>query len=260
MAERPPTSEPCAVSVRGVHVTLRKHVALRDVTFEATYGTITAVLGPNGAGKTTLLKSMMGLLPYAGAIEIGGVELGALSYRQRAERLAYVPQRSALDAPLSVATVVGHGRYAHQTRLSLIAEERHTIERALAATDIADLAERSYLDLSDGEQRRVLVARALATGARVLLLDEPTASLDISHALALFRLLRRLTQDGMCVIIVLHDLNDALSFTDRAILLDRGLVVAQGATGEVIAEQPIRQVYGLEPSTEPRLCFRLPEP
>ncbi|HEX2688420.1 MAG TPA: ABC transporter ATP-binding protein [Kofleriaceae bacterium] len=231
---------------------------LHDVTCEATYGAITSVLGPNGAGKTTLLKSMVGLLPYAGAIEIAGVELSLLAHRERARRLGYVPQRSALDAPLRVTTVVGHGLYAHATASP--GDERRAIDRAMAATDTAELAERSYLDLSEGEQRRVLVARALATGARILLLDEPTASLDIGHALALFRLLRRLAKDGMCVIIVLHDLNDALSFTDRAVLLDRGHVAAQGATDQVIAQEPIRSVYGLELSVAPRLHFTLPEP
>jgi iron complex transport system ATP-binding protein len=255
-----PAPASCAVRVQRLDVIRRRRTVLREVSFDARYGTITAVLGPNGAGKTTLLKCMMGLVPYAGVIEIAGAELGALSHRQRAERLAYVPQRSALDAPLRVETVVGHGRYAHASGLVSAAEERRAIERALAATDTAGLAERSYLDLSDGEQRRVLVARALATGARVLLLDEPTATLDISHALALFALLRRLTHDGMCVIIVLHDLNDALAFADRAVLLDRGLVVTQGPAAEVITEQPIRAVYGLELSTAPRLCFRLPEP
>jgi iron complex transport system ATP-binding protein len=251
--------EPCAIAVRRLHVTRRRRTILHDVTFEAMYGTITVVLGPNGAGKTTLLKAMMGLMPYSGAIEIAGVELAALGYRQRAERLGYVPQRSALDAPLRVETVVGHGRYA-ATGFAQVNEDRRLVTSALVATDTAELADRSYLDLSEGEQRRVLVARALATGARVLLLDEPTAALDISHALALFRLLRRLAGDGMCVVIVLHDLNDALSFTDRAVLLDRGAVVACGPTEEVVAEKPIRQVYGLEPSKEPRLCFRLPEP
>jgi iron complex transport system ATP-binding protein len=260
MADPSPGPGSCAVRVQRLDVTRRRRAVLRDVSFDASYGAMTAVLGPNGAGKTTLLKAMMGLVPYTGTIEIAGTELGALGHRQRAERLAYVPQRSALDAPLRVETVVGHGRYAHARGFVSVAEERRAIERALAATDTVELAERSYLDLSDGEQRRVLVARALATGARVLLLDEPTATLDIGHALALFALLGRLARDGMCVIIVLHDLNDALAFTDRAVLLDRGLVVTQGPTAEVVAEQPIRAVYGLELSTAPRLCFRLPAP
>src|SRR5690606_7192278 len=159
----------------------------------------------NGAGKTTLLKTLVGLLPYRGQILVDGRDVAG---RERARLLAYVPQRSALDAPLRVETVVGHGRYAHTRSAVLRGDDLRAVRAAMAATDIADLAGRSYTELSGGEQRRVLVARALATGARIVVLDEPTESLDVGHALALFGLLRDLARGGVCVIAVLHDLND----------------------------------------------------
>jgi iron complex transport system ATP-binding protein len=254
------------LEVRDLGVALGGRPIVRAVSFAADRGTVTAVLGPNGAGKTTLLKALVGLLPYSGQILVDGRDLAAGSRRSRRQRrerarlVAYVPQRSALDAPLRVETVVGHGRYAHESSAVLQGEDLRAVRAAMAATDIADLAGRSYLELSGGEQRRVLIARALATGARILLLDEPTESLDVGHALALFGLLRDLATSGVCVIAVLHDLNDALAFTDRALLLDGGAVAAAGATADILTDEPIRRVYGVEPVFEPRLCFRLLDP
>lgn len=248
-----------ALSVTGLCARLGGRQILYDIDFAAARGTVTAILGPNGAGKTTLLECLVGLLPYTGAVTVGDVELSALSPRDRAARVAYVPQRSSLDAPLRVRTVVGHGRYAHSGSSVATGDNHETVATAMRATDIEALADRSYLTLSGGEQRRVLIARALATGARVMLLDEPTASLDIKHVLALFQLVRELANNDVCVIMVLHDLNDALAYTDRALLLQDGRIAASGATNDVVTETPIRQVYGVEPVRETRLYFRLPE-
>jgi iron complex transport system ATP-binding protein len=259
-SSRGPETSSDGLEVRELGVVLGGRSIVRAVSFAADRGTVTAVLGPNGAGKTTLLKALVGLLPYSGQILVDGRDLAAGSRRQRRQRarlVAYVPQRSALDAPLRVETVVGHGRYAHTSAAVLQGEDLRAVRAAMAATDIADLAGRSYLELSGGEQRRVLIARALATGARILLLDEPTESLDVGHALALFGLLRDLATSGVCVIAVLHDLNDALAFTDRALLLDHGAVAAAGPTADILTDEPIRRVYGVEPVFEPRLCFRL---
>ena len=262
-----------ALRVRGLGACLGRRQILRDIDLSAERGALTVILGPNGAGKTTLLECLAGLLPYSGQIAIERadadeeLDLATLSPRQRAQLVAYVPQRSALDAPLPVETVVAHGRYAHRSgalwsrrRAPDPAEERAAIAHAMAATDVHDLADRSFLELSGGEQRRVLIARALATGARIILLDEPTASLDIGHALALFALIRELAASGVCVVAVLHDLNDALAHADRAILLDQGRVVIAGPVADVVAETPIRQVYGVESTRETRLAFRLTEP
>lgn len=246
------------LTVAGLSAELGGRTILHDVALRAEPGVITTILGPNGAGKTTLLECMAGLLAHTGRIAIGDRDLTELTPRERAQQVAYVPQRSALDAPLRVATVVGHGRYARSGSSVVVDEDRARVAEAMTATDVGDLAQRSYLELSGGEQRRVLIARALATGARVLLLDEPTASLDIGHALALFHLLRRLADGGVCIVVVLHDLNDALAHTDRAVMLARGRVDSAGPAAEVVSEAPIRRVYGVEPTRASRLVFRLP--
>ena len=195
---------------------------LHDVTFHADYGSVLAILGPNGAGKSTLLRALAGLLAYEGAIALDGAELSGLSRREIGRRIAFVPQRTQLTSRLPVWTVVSHGRYAHRGGLAqLSARDERAIESAMLRADVAHLAAREFPQLSAGEQRRVLLARALATEARVLLLDEPTASLDIPHALSLFETLRGLAESGHCVVIVLHQLDDALRFTDRALLLQR---------------------------------------
>lgn len=232
---------------------------LTAVDFTARAGRVSCVLGPNGAGKSTLLRAIAGLLPYEGSIRLDERELRALDARERARAIAYVPQQSLLEAPLSVETVVAQGRYAHTGGLGApSARDREAIARAMARADVASLAERRFDRLSTGERRRVLVARALATDARTLLLDEPTAALDVRHALELHALLRVLAADGYRVVLVLHALDDARRHTDAALLLERGAVVAEGPSAEVIAAEHVRDVYGVELVEQGALGVRLP--
>lgn len=247
-----------ALSARDVAVALSGKTLLENIELEADFGSITAVLGPNGAGKTTLLKTLAGLLEHRGRVELCGKRLSLLSPRERGRALALVPQRSLLTARLTVYSAVSHGRYAHHGgRLS--SRDRQVIESAMARADVSGLAARELPELSYGEQRRVLLARALATEARVLLLDEPTASLDIAHALSLFSTLRALTNEGFCVVMVLHQLDDALRHTDRAVLLQRGRLAAIGPTAQVLTPQNVRDVYGVELVQGEALGFRLIE-
>ncbi len=244
-----------AVRTEHVQVTLGARRVLRDISFQAQYGTITAVLGPNGAGKTTLLKAVAGLLPHEGRIEVASRDLRKLHRSDRVRLLAYVPQVSLLASPFRVEHVVQQARYSLRT-------DRHThhaaVEHAMEVVDIAHLRKRSFTQLSGGERRRVLLARALATEARLILLDEPTASLDIRHALSFYELLRELAANGYCICAVLHRLDDAARFTDRAILLKDGRLTHQGVTADVISAEPIRDVYGVETDEETVLSFRLP--
>ncbi len=244
--------------VRGLSVRRGRRVVLRDVGFEADAGSITCVLGPNGAGKSTLLKAVAGLLPCEGERTIGGADIGAMSTHERAKAMAYVPQQSALDAPLDVATVVAQGRYAHTGGLGApSAKDRAAVGAALARTDLSALAGRRFDRLSVGERRRVLLARALATEAKIVLLDEPTAALDVRHALELHALLRELADDGFCVLVVLHALDDARRHTDRALLIDRGALLASGPSAEVVDEERVRDVYGVELVENGALGFHL---
>ena len=217
------------------------------------------LIGPNGAGKSTLLKALVGLLPCAGTVTLDGVDLDRLSARDRARSVAYVPQRTALTAPLSVRSVVDLGRFAHREPWSRpTAHDRAVVDAALESTHVTELADRPFPTLSGGEQQRVLLARALATEAPVLLLDEPTSALDVRQVLLLHAVLRTLADKGSAIVVVLHDLAEVRAHVDRAVLMNAGRVHATGATDQVVAPGPIRDVYGVELLEGSGLSYRLP--
>ncbi|HJL23745.1 MAG TPA: ABC transporter ATP-binding protein, partial [Polyangiaceae bacterium LLY-WYZ-15_(1-7)] len=237
-----------AVRARGLTVRRGARAVLEDVELEAARGEVLALLGPNGAGKSTLLRALAGLLPLAeGHLELAGGPLAAMAPRERARALAYVPQRSLLRSALLVEEVVAQGRYAHGRALGgLQGRDAEAVDRALAEVDALAFRGRAFPRLSVGEQQRVLLARALATEAPLLLLDEPTAPLDIAQALATFDLLRRLADAGRAVVAAVHGLDAARQFADRALLLHAGRVAASGPVEEVVAPEPVRRVYGVE--------------
>lgn len=245
-----------AVQTSGLQVALGGRTVLTGVNFAATTGEITVVLGPNGAGKSTLLKAIAGLVDYKGSIAIDGESLLNLSRVERVRKLAYVPQRSMLTSAFSVEAVVRQGRYSFGRSPD---RNRARVEQAMERVDVTHLARRPFTQLSEGEHRRVLLARALATEAPLILLDEPTSSLDVAHALRLFDLLRTLTTDGYTVVIVVHNLDDAVRFTDHAVLLNQGEVAYTGKSSQVVSEGPVRNVYGVEMSRDGGLGFRLPK-
>ncbi|MGB8225079.1 MAG: ABC transporter ATP-binding protein [Polyangiales bacterium] len=245
-----------SLSAKGVSVSLDRRQVLRDVTVEAKPGEVLALLGPNGAGKSTLLKALAGLIPYDGRIEIAGSDLASLSPRKRAKRISYVPQRSLLRSALSVQEVVALGRYVHGGGFGGMSNlDQEAIDEALSTAHADGLRDRIFTHLSVGEQQRVLLARALASDAPILLLDEPTAALDVGEGLAVLRLIRSLAARNHTLIVVLHDLADARSTTDRAILLKDGHVAEQGDTRDVISAGPIRTVYGVKLIENARIGF-----
>jgi iron complex transport system ATP-binding protein len=252
--------EAVALRARNLSVTLGAAQVVDSIDLDADFGSMLAILGPNGAGKSTLLRACSSLLPYEGSVSVSGTDLRHLSRRELGKRLALVPQRSLLTARLPVHAFVAHGRYAHRDALAqLSARDRRAIDSAMERADVAHLASRLLPELSYGEQRRVLLARALATEARVLLLDEPASSLDVAHVLTLFTTLRRLADDGHCIAVVLHQLDDALRFADRALLLERGRTVASGTVQSVITAEHVRRVYGVELVPGGALGFRTAE-
>ena len=231
------------LTARGLEVRYGPRIALHRVDLTARPGELLALLGPNGAGKSTLVKALAGLLPHDGSVSLGGSDLGVLSWRERARRLTYVPQRSGLQSALRVEEVVAQGRYAAGHGWSQKRESRHAIDAALQTARAHDLLGRNFTKLSVGEQQRVLIARALATDAPVMLLDEPTAALDVREALSTFALLRELADAGRTLVVVVHGLVEARRFADHAVLLDGGRVVERGPPLAVVSDAPVKSVY-----------------
>jgi iron complex transport system ATP-binding protein len=248
--------EPTEVRAEGVRVSLGGRTVLWDVDLDARPGEVLALLGPNGAGKSTLLRALAGLLPYRGSIEIDGVEVASLSPRSRAKRVSYVPQRSQLRSALCVEEVVALGRYVHGRGFGGMSKrDREAIEVALATAHADSLRSRIFTQLSVGEQQRVLLARALASNAPILLLDEPTAALDVGEGLSVLRLIRTLAGQRHTIVVVLHDLADARTTTDRALLLKDGRVVKRGETKDVVSSEPIFTAYGVRLIENARIGF-----
>jgi iron complex transport system ATP-binding protein len=208
-------------------------------------GEVVALVGPNGAGKTTLVRALAGLLPAEGRISLQGRPLESHSPRERARRIAYLPQGHVFHWPMPVASIVALGRHPHADTFSALSDGDHAaVRRALTATGIAGFANRSITTLSGGERARVALARALATEAPVLLTDEPTASLDPRHQLVVMELLRGAAQNG-AVLAVVHDLLLAARFADRVVVMDGGRLVADAPPADALNPSRVAEVFGV---------------
>jgi iron complex transport system ATP-binding protein len=232
--------------VRGLSVSLNGYQALQAIDLEAAPGQIVAVVGPNGAGKTTLIRAISGVIPaQAGAISIGGKDLAGLSTQERARHHAVVPQARELPPAFTVWQTVALGRTPHLGWLGRLQQEDEAfIQATLENVGLTGLADRTLEKLSSGEQQRVLIARALAQNASLLLLDEPTAHLDLHHQSGILQLIRALAQaQNLAVVMVLHDLNLVAHFADHVAVIVAGKLFASGAPGEALAEKTLAAAY-----------------
>jgi iron complex transport system ATP-binding protein len=241
------TPAPPLVEIRQATFRYGAFPALEEVTLEARAGEFVGLLGPNGAGKSTLVRLVAGLLaPASGTVRLCGFDPHATPRRTVARSCALVPQEPRSSWPFSVRESVMMGRAAHQGLLGIAGRFDHgAVEGALQACDLVALADRRLDSLSGGERRRVFFARGLAQEPKVLLLDEPTAFLDLAHQVAVMKMARVAARGGLCVVAVLHDLNLAADACDRLMVLSRGRLVAQGPPAEVLTAERVRTVWGV---------------
>jgi iron complex transport system ATP-binding protein len=234
---------------------------LRGVSLRVERGEMAALLGPNGSGKTTLLSALAGTLrPRSGRVELAGRDAAGLRPRERARLAAAVPQRAESAFPLSCLSVVLMGRYAHLGLLGAYGpEDLAAAERAMVRTGCLHLRERPVDAVSGGEFQRVLLARALTQDTDILLLDEPTASLDVAATLDVLDLLRARAESGGAVLLALHDLNLAALYCGRLIFLQGGAVACAGATEDVFNEQTLASIYGADVRVAPHPVTGAPQ-
>ena len=220
---------------------------VRDVTIEAEPARITALIGPNGAGKSTVLRLLAGLwTPTGGRASLDGTDLPRFSRRILARRISFVPQDTHLDVPFTVRELVTMGRHPHLGRFDDPGPaDDAAVAAAMSRADVVHLADRPATELSGGERRRAVIARSLATGSNVILLDEPTANLDVDHVIETLTLLRELAAGGATIALALHDLNVVSRWADTIAVLQGGRLRATGPPAAVLDDDLVASVFGV---------------
>lgn len=239
------------LEARGISVERAGRTTLDDASLMIRPGDFVAIAGPNGSGKSTLLRTIAGLWrPHRGSVTLDGRALESCSRKHLARTLAYVAQDTRFDFEFTVEEIVSMGRHPHRGRFSREREaDRQAVWKAMQRCDIEHLRARFCHTLSGGERQRVAIARSLATEAEIILLDEPTASLDLEHSLSLLVLCKSLADEGKALAFATHDLNLALRFASTAVVLSAGRVAASGAPAEVFNLETCRRVFGVDMET-----------
>ena len=223
---------------------------LRDLSVTIRENAITTLMGANGCGKTTLLQLLTkNLRPASGTIKVDGRELDHIGLKEFARTAAIVHQKNTAPDDLTVERLVSYGRlpYSSLFRASLDEENQAQVERALALTGLTELRERRIGTLSGGQRQRAFIAMALAQNTRLLFLDEPTTFLDVRYQVEILRLVEKLNkEEGITIVMVLHDINQALAYSDEVIGLRGGSVAFQGRPEEVITSESIKNLYGID--------------
>ncbi len=235
------------LEIKDISLNIDGNKILENISATVQEGETVGLIGPNGAGKSCLLKSTLGLLDIkAGTINIDDKNIAGLDLKDRAKKMAYAAQGAPVYWPLTALTVVGLGRVPHLNPWQKLSnDDEIAIEYAMERTDCLDLKDRLVTTLSGGERARVLLARVLATGAKYILADEPVAALDPSHQLQIMNILSDLSKNGHGVLVVLHDLNHALRYCDRIILLNEGKVVGQDIPEQILNDQNLKNIFGI---------------
>lgn len=233
------------LDIRNLNVRLGTRQILDDVTTSIREGEFVVIVGPNGCGKTTLLRAVAGLVQFEGGIELESVTLAARKVAERTELISYLPQERIVHWPLTVEQVVGLGFWTRGNRIFSGADVAALVEGALSECGLTELRHRSMEELSGGEAARALLARALAMDARLLLADEPTASLDPAHRIEIMKLLNGYSRRGRTVLAATHDIDLAIKFADRMIILANGQVAADDEAAKLASGTILDEVFGV---------------
>lgn len=235
------------LAIENLHASLGGARVIRGVSLAAEGSQFVGLIGPNGVGKTTLVRAIAGLIPFEGGVTLDGAPVAAMSPRARARAISYLAQGAGSHWPLEVSRLVALGRLPHLEPFHRAsAEDEKAIERAIALAGVGEFSGRDVLTLSGGERARVLLARALAVEAPLMLVDEPVSALDPYHQIRIMEVLRAYANEGRMVVAVLHDLSLAARHCDRLILLDNGKVKADGAPKDVLTPENLRETYRIE--------------
>ena len=235
------------IDAQGLTCTAETHPLIDNVDLCADKGQFVGLIGPNGAGKSTLLRTLARILQRTeGTVRLGGRDLDALSAREVAAFLALVPQATPYTQGFHAFELVLMGRYPHLGPFAVEgAADTSAAMAAMSQTETGAFADRTLETLSGGERQRVFLARAVAQRSRVLLLDEPTANLDILHQLKILDLVRRLVDEGLTAVAAIHDLNLAARYCDRLVVLSRGRVLAEGEPSAVLLPEVLAAAFGI---------------
>ncbi|MCB1478264.1 MAG: ABC transporter ATP-binding protein [Rhodobiaceae bacterium] len=236
------------LETRNLAIGYPEHRVAKDINLTARTGEVLCLLGPNGSGKTTLFRTLLGLLkPLGGSITCDGAELTALPRQEIARRIAYVPQAHNAAFPFTVKDIVLMGRTAHRGAFAAPSPGDHDAAmEALASLGMDGLENREYTRISGGQRQLVLIARALAQAAPLIVMDEPTASLDFGNQIKVLSRVRALADQGPGVVLSTHDPDHAFAVGDRVVFLDQGGIVAEGAPRDVLTPERLMAAYGID--------------
>ncbi|MFI6480219.1 ABC transporter ATP-binding protein [Nonomuraea sp. NPDC050663] len=243
------------LSGEGLTLAYDNRLVASDLSVEIPDGSFTVIIGPNACGKSTLLRALARMLkPKAGTVHLDGQLITALPTKEVARRLGLLPQSAVVPDGITVADLVGRGRYPHQRLMrQWSSADAAAVASAMAATDVTDLAERRVDELSGGQRQRAWLAMALAQETPILLLDEPTTFLDISHQIEVLDLCADLHEEGRTLVAVLHDLNQACRYATHLIAMREGRIVAEGDPTEIVTPGLVEEVFEVR-------CEVIPDP
>lgn len=236
-------------TVDSISIRYEQKSVINNFSFSVKEGEVVSIIGPNGSGKSTLLKAVSRLIPYhTGTVELEGVNLKAMSAKQVARKMCMLSQKNQAPSDMTVIDLVSYGRYPHKKWFEkLNNEDMEIVHWALEKTHLIEYKDRRVVSLSGGESQRAWIAMALVQRPKVMLLDEPTTYLDISHQHEVLELVRELNQDmGMTIIMVLHDLNQASTYSDNIVVVKSGEKAMYGSPNQVMTTDMIRHVYRMD--------------